>query len=213
MPNVLLRLFAEGRIDRDRLSDRAYVTQTVQDNIDLINDNRLLVRMDVEFVQSAEEALQQDRPMVAVVLIATAVEQILNAFYLEWLEPPFDHDQVTEILRRNQLAAKIGWLMTLSTERELSVALKTRITNLFDTRNTIVHYKLVGPRMGDPPSEMSSHEQLCARVDNLIANDNLLRIPEELEQELDAILLEQIPEYALALQITEQILDSLDPGT
>ena len=158
-----------------------------------------------DFAESAEDAIAADRPEVAVVLVATAVEHILNEFYREVLAPRLSDEVITEVLR-SKLHVKLGWLMTLAVGRSIPSGLGNRIKRLADLRNAFVHHKCVPFKLGNPVGE-SYYHRLVKQVRDL-GLESLHSIPRDLQNELEAILEEVDSDYQLAKE-TAKMIDAL----
>ncbi|VVB72285.1 Uncharacterised protein [uncultured archaeon] len=132
--------------------------------------------------------------MVAVVLIVTAIEQLMNVYYRNVLElRGLPQEDITKIIRRCNVDVKIDWLITLVLGHELPKDLKKSITDLVELRNSIVHYKAIpGPLEGDEDSAT----RILARIENL--GFDPLEIPLKLERTLENILEETNPDYKMS---------------
>jgi hypothetical protein len=169
--------------------------------LDVIDILRGSTRVDDQFIESAQEAVTANRPAVAVVLIATAIEHILNMFYREVLETKSDlsTEDTTNVLR-STFHTKLGWLMLLATKHNLSEELRRRIMQVTELRNAFVHYKAPIASLDD--LKQSGYDALVQQVE-AIGLENMLRIPEQLETELETIMREMWPTYKTSQEITE----------
>jgi hypothetical protein len=96
-----------------------------------------------DFLLSAHDAISANRLEVAVILLATWVENRLNLFYSETLimEHKFDFNESKKVIATNNLDNKVGFLFTLVSKLEMDSDLRKRILSLADLRNQIVHNK------------------------------------------------------------------------
>ncbi len=205
MPNILFTLLAEQQIDRDRISDHAYVWSVVLENLDMLDDLETVSVIDEEFVKAAKEAADTERVFVALVLIATAIEHKINHFYREILERKYalERDEVTHAIRSNA-ESKIGWLFSLVSGGELSGDLKKRIQQVQQWRNSLVHYKAVPYHVNDVRyADRISGEIREAGI------EKILKLPIELEEELNRVRLETIPLLEEAHRLADAILQEL----
>lgn len=143
---IVLELIREGTLDRARVNDRGYILQMVTANIVPCADNASFIfTLHDEFLEAAREAVTAGRRPVAIVLLATAIEQGVNVFYRLALgtvrnAPETD---ITEVIRGSNIRPKLGWLMRLASGSELDECLINRVVKLMERRNQIVHYKAV----------------------------------------------------------------------
>jgi len=190
MVDIIRVLLAKNLIDKDKLTEKEYVFQVIKTNQEIFDEVNILLRLHDDFVESAREALAVNRPEVAVVLIATAIEQITNLFYREVLEEDrrFTQDEITEIIRTTNINAKISWLLGLVADFVLDVlpedSLQKDILKLMELRNQIVHYKAVPLLISKgQPSEFPIKQRIRE-----YGYEKMLEIPNQLSESLDVAL-------------------------
>lgn len=209
LPAMIENLLRRGMLDRDRLSDLAYVHSVIKQNSEIILDSYSVTRIDDEFIESAQEALAQGRKLAALVLIATSIEHIINLFYRQVLETKLGDDVITEVIR-NSIHAKLGWISSLITTRQIPPQLVIRIKSLMDLRNTIVHYKAEPAHIDD--DKRGSYNFINYQINNIDFVE-LFALPSELETELDKIIEEMIPERKIAREAASVLLSSENNST
>jgi hypothetical protein len=142
-PSLLRIAINSELIDINRLSEADYIISVMRDNFNLIIEN-LAIHDNVnnDFLLSAHDAISANRLEVAVILLATWVENRLNLFYSEaLLEHEFGFDDSKKLISTNNLDNKVGSLFTLVSKLEMDSNLRKRILSLADLRNQIVHNK------------------------------------------------------------------------
>jgi hypothetical protein len=144
LPSLLKFAISSELISTDRLLEADYIISVVQDNLDLIVESMISFdQVNDDFLLSAHDAISANRLEVAVILLATWVENRLNLFYSEALimEHKFDFNESKKVIATNNLDNKVGFLFTLVSKLEMDSDLRKRILSLADLRNQIVHNK------------------------------------------------------------------------
>jgi hypothetical protein len=207
LPVVIRNLVADGRLDVNKLDDREYVDKVLAQNENILDELTAIVEVHGDFLISAKEAINANRPEVAVVLIATAIEQIVNTFYREVLAEKgyLTADEITEIIRTTNMNAKLGWLLAIVADFSLDILpehrLQKDILSLMELRNQIVHYKAV-------PKSLWSETPIPQRIQDY-GFDKMLEIPEQLLGSLDAALNNvraKQPDYLSILKAVEKLI-------
>jgi hypothetical protein len=73
------------------------------------------------FIEFAKDAIDKKEPMIALVLLATAVEQIINCYYRFFLQYRcVPEEDIIQVIRRNNIDSKIRWLMPIILRCELN---------------------------------------------------------------------------------------------
>ncbi len=134
LPSIIEILLRRGKLDTNRLDDRNYIHDIIRQNPEIFESLTWTTAIDDQFLASAREAISANRPVVAIVLVATAIEHRVNFFYRNVLEvhTGLSKQEATEIIRSN-INIKIGWLMSVVTGYELSNDLKSKIKPKFRT--------------------------------------------------------------------------------
>lgn len=142
-PSLLRIAINSGLISTDRLSEANYIISVMRDNIDLIFDDWAIHdNVNNDFLLSAHDAIAANRLEIAVILLATWVENRLNLFYSEALiEHEFDFNDSKKVISTNNLDNKVGVLFTLVSKLEMDSNSRKTILSLADLRNQIVHNK------------------------------------------------------------------------
>lgn len=84
MPSILRELLNQKRIDPEKRYDPSYLWNEVLNNKNIFADFKVATQIHDEFIEVAEYAIENNKPLVAITLLATAVEHLLNLYYGEW---------------------------------------------------------------------------------------------------------------------------------
>jgi HEPN domain-containing protein len=209
LPGFVFRLLQLGRIDKERSGDPEYLWSVLLDDAnirDIAQEYEFVIRIDDQFLDMAKEAIDSNKHAVAVVLIATAVEHLVNIFYRmlgdhKGLSP----EVITQVIRTHNIHTKISWLMSLTVQRELSQELKSRINNLIELRNALIHYKAIPSRW--IIGYEGSYQKIIRALKNTDFGD-LLALPHDLENAIVSILDDLFPERQVAEDISKIMLNS-----
>lgn len=199
-PSLLQMLLLDEKLDRSRLSDISYVKAVLDENFEeLIKEVEIRISLENDLLLSAKEAIQADRPEVAIILMATAIEHKLNEFLRDVLQVRLPDEVITEAVRSN-MPAKMGWLMILASEHNISDELRTKIQKITRLRNNIVHYKSV-------PKSLIYEKNPFATVNGIesLDRDSLLKILDDLEDELEIIRQNILPDYKLSHELAKML--------
>ena len=199
MPHLIYSLLQSKVAEPDRILDVDYlqdlwISGAVTDAVYRVVPINIL---DKEFIDSAKEALDKDRKLAAIILIATAIEHRINVFYRLFLGARLPDHMITDIIR-SSFHAKSNWLMILASEVEIPENLNKRLKLLIDTRNSIIHYKAI-PDWPKPASIQDSFEKQLQEV----VSKNLLGLPDELQVFLDSVVDKNDPYRKMALDAWE----------
>ena len=201
---ILARLFLKQEIDETRTDDLEYVWSLVIQNLDSLEEIPFIRhRLDDEFLESAKEAAEAGRVSVVVVLVATVIEHRLNVFYRDILEDysGLSINEATEAIRSN-VSTKLGWLFHAITRDQISEDLAKQIKQVFDLRNAFVHFKSIMVPLG----EKDKSEELVKKV-NDIGLENILNLPDKLDDELDEKVAKLLPAYEKAYNLAEALVN------
>lgn len=204
VPGILIQLLLNGMIDKSKISDPDYLwSKVMDDKSDILRDIFYIINAHRDFLEVAKIALDTNKQMVAVVLISTAIEHILNGHYRYFMRlSRFNDDDITKVIKNNNFDDKTGWLMTLIFKTELERNLKRNIKNLIDIRNAIIHYKAVPFTLDDAIDDsIDSHSIIKNQIKNL--DFDMLAIPEELEEALSDQLIKLNPDLNLVDEMME----------
>jgi uncharacterized protein YutE (UPF0331/DUF86 family) len=159
-------------------------------------------RFDNQLIEAARDAIKQERIPVAIILVATSIEHVVNIFYREILEKRYklSSDEATDAIRSN-FQTKLSWLLKILSNHEISEELRKRVKQIIDLRNALVHYKALGSRFDEVDKVDSLVEQA-----KKIGLEVILNTPSDLESELASMLEAIFPEYELADRITESLV-------
>ncbi len=208
--SLLHRLLLRNLISVEELNDSEKVQQVIEANRDILKEDTWIYLVHDKFIRYAKEAFEKKDNEVGVVLLATAIEQIVNSTYREMLQIKglFSDNEITEIIRNNNIAPKLTWLLTLVSdyEYELDDDFKNKVLKLMEVRNQIIHYKAI-PRT---TSEIDNDSSQFEKTINSINADEVINIPDELLDFLDDVLEymveSNIPEYNTAKEAIERIM-------
>lgn len=151
MKIVLSGLIHRGLINPEMENDRNYLWGIVNDNLEIIDDLQMVANIHKPFVNYAKDAFSKKDNQVGIVLLATSIEQIINTNYRLILGlHNFSNDEITIIIKTTNYDAKLSWLFKLATNTEFPKGLKKKIQEVFETRNSIIHYKAMPTPIYDP---------------------------------------------------------------
>jgi hypothetical protein len=203
-------LIDSGELDLDIAQDLQYLHDLVWAKLDdVIPEMNLTLLVHVDFIEVATHAVDANKPQVALVLIATAIEQILNAGTRWLLEESkgLSTRQATEVIRRTNIHAKLTWLSELIAPHPLDENLRRRILWIMQIRNAIVHYKAVPFRI----DETSTWDEFGARLGQLDFVD-LMEIPGRLEMFFESAREETDPTRTLARELADKLIAWMGHG-
>lgn len=168
-PSLLRSAINSGLISTDRLSEADYIMSVMRDNIDLLfDDGAIHEDVNNDFLLSAHDAIDSNRLEVAVVLLATWVENRLNLFYSQALiEHEFGLNDSKKVISTNNLDNKVGVLFTLVSKLEMDSDLRKRILSLADLRNQIVHNKAQPEIINGKIVSASSNTKIREQVEQI----------------------------------------------
>jgi hypothetical protein len=209
LPHILAQLIEKGMIDDKRSSDTDYLWRIVEENIfdsDLISDPPVIFMFDDRFIEIARYAIETEKPEVGIVLIMVAVEHTLNRCYRDFLaKRGISGKDAREIIRMSGLAAKVGWLLKLSTGKELPKGLRKKILNLAEVRNSIVHYKATPVELIHADKTTKGWNTIKKRLNDLDM-DCVLSTPSELKELLEKIYDSLDSNYQRAREMTHLMI-------
>jgi hypothetical protein len=209
LPNILLQLVLNNKIDKAKIYDRNYLFSKVKDfSREIGGDNIFyIVESHKEFIDAANDAIKTNKNRIAIILIATAIENILNVEYSFLLRlRNFSNNDIYDIIRGNQIPAKIGWLMKLVFEIELEERFKKKILKITEIRNAIIHYKARPFTLSDEEDINScSSDDIEGKIKRI--DFDILSIPEELDKKLRAQKYILYPDLNLVIEMMNSIYD------
>jgi len=210
MPAVLHALLTAGKLEEERLTDLQYLLEVLEEHNDVvedvINNTPVRFRIDETFLAEADDAIQKNRPLVAVVLIATAVEHQLNLFLrdvMEWLSD-VSESEIRDALRSTSVWAKIGWLFHVLAECQMPTPLRSSILRLSNLRNAIVHHKFPHYVFGDMGARPYLVKDLKNQIDD-IGLEKIRQLPTELEEFLEMTRRSKWPSYEAIQEATKRL--------
>ena len=158
------------------------------------------------FLKWSKKALDEGENFVAIVLIATALEQDLNTCYrFLFREAGLGDEVITKIIKNHNIDSKLTWLLKVAAQTQLDEELRKKVMLIFDIRNSIVHYKAVPSRLEE---DVGSFEKINLELQKL-REMNLLELYEQFYSELEKLSSPKDKDWELSLQIAERILTDL----
>ena len=209
-PQILYSLLKTGDLDRERLDDYEYVWSIIDSHLDsmITNEMKVIVHLEGGFLEFARHAFVANKPEVAIVLVATAIEHTVNAFFRDLLDlQQIPEYLIVEILKNNNIRDKLGWLLFLLTRQEIRQGLRNRILHLFDVRNAIVHMKFRSRELGTIKSGELRYPISDVRDMDI---DEVVSLVSDVEQELNNIHKAIDPDLRLAEDISCAVNQWLD---
>lgn len=177
---ILLKMLKNNLIDLEKANDGMYLWGVIQEKMPEITPE-IFILLHKDFLEVAKYCVENGKHPTAIILVATAIEHVTNIFYRSLLSHKGLLDaQITEIVRRNNIEAKLGWLLTVTCNATLPDDLLNNIKEIIELRNALVHYKAIPEKMD---VESGSWENIKPKVDK-IDYEQLLDIPDELDYAL-----------------------------
>jgi hypothetical protein len=206
MPSVLREMLNQDLINPDERLNREYLWDVVHSNKEVLEAVKVTTQIHDGFIEIVEYAISSDNPQVAVVLLATVVEHLLNLYYGERLTiQGLSKKDVTQIIRAHSIDAKTGWLIPLTGQFEFPDELRKRLLKLAELRNCIVHYKGLPSKL----DEEDSYRTIKAEIERIDFNE-LLASVSELESLLESVLDSVDPNRRLAREMAGIMFEGLD---
>ena len=208
LPNIILKMILLNRIDKTKIHDRDYILSKLVEYNREAGSNNVFYHIEAheEFIDAARNAVKSNNHRLAILLAATSIENILNIEYSIILKlRNFSNKDIKDVMRGNQIRAKIGWLMKLVLQMELDNDFKEKILRIIELRNEVVHYKALPFALGDEIWKSSSND-IEEKIENI--DFDLISIPEELNKKLNAQNYILYPE----LDLVDDIMDVIFGG-
>jgi len=202
---VLREMVSRGLIDPGRIDEPEYLWPTIlTHHNEIVPDIEMQVAIHDYFLDVAKYAIDTEQPAVAVVLVATAIEHILNLHYRDLLtRKGLDEKEIKAVIRGCSMEAKTGWLMALVGLPPLANDLKKRIARVVELRNCVVHYKAQPTRLG---AFEGGWDRLKQRLDEL-DYDDLLDLPDDLEDVMSCALINTDRDLQLAVKVYQTAIE------
>jgi len=202
---IVLRMLKNNLIDLGKTQDRIYLWGVVKENVrEMAYGVEIFTVLHQDFIDVAEYCIENGKEHTAIILIATSIEHIMNMFYRNLL--PYkgvSETQITDIVKKSNLDAKLGWLMNVTSNASLPDNLLAQIREVSELRNAIVHYKAIPDKLD---IEFGSWENIKDRIDKM-DYDDLVGLPYELEHALMEILEQIDPMRKIASEIWHTLFD------
>ena len=108
VPSILIQLLMHGNIDKEKISDSEYLWSKVKyERSNLASDIFCIVTFHEEFLEVAKKSLDEGKNEAAIVLIATAIEHVLNINYRQIMKfRRFSDEDITKIIKNNNFEDK-----------------------------------------------------------------------------------------------------------
>jgi hypothetical protein len=196
LPHMMRALVEKGVVTERSLKNPGRLSSLFLRHIKTATEDfSILIALHGNFAADAYELWGRGKRLPAIVLFATAIEQLLNShFRLSFLAQRFTNEEITQIIRSQTLDAKLTWLLKVSDRQRLPPALAKRLRIVFEVRNSIVHYKAVP---GHPDRGDDSLDAIERRIKDL-GRISFRRDIESLERILNSALLVSAPMFQLA---------------
>lgn len=142
-PSLVYPLVKAGILRREHVENFDYVRRTLYRRKKFaLKRMRIGVAIEHTFVDQAEASWKDGHKEVAVVLLATALEQALNGVLRILIElRGIDPEHTTELIRSHNTVPKLTWFFEMFSSSKLPTALRREAQRIFEIRNAIVHYK------------------------------------------------------------------------
>jgi hypothetical protein len=207
-PPILVQLILNDKIDKAKIGDRDYLLSKIKNYSEEVGSENVffVVTIYEEFIEAAKDAIKADRCEVAIILISTAIEHILNINYSYIMRfRKISDDDIYRVIRRSNFTDKVGWLLVLIFNMKLDENLLKDIMAINDIRNAIIHFKSVPATFADieDADSLSKIKNDIQRI-NL---DNMLMMPKKLDDLLMAQTFSLFPDLLLIKEIMSTILE------
>jgi hypothetical protein len=200
---ILLKMLNNNLIDLEKADDPMYLWGVAGEKMLEITPE-FFILLHKDFLEVAQYCVENDKQPTAIILVATAIEHVTNIFYRSLLSHKGLPDaQITEIVKRNNIEAKLGWLLTVTSNATLPDYLLNNIKEIIELRNALVHYKAI-PEKWDVKS--GSWENIKPKIDK-IDYEQLLDIPDELDYALMEILEDIDPSRKIARKLWHTMIN------
>ena len=204
----MLSLVRQKIIRAEHLESGAKLLETFTKNIGkAVEQMEWTVAIEQEFIDEAIVNWNKNKKLIAIVLYAAAIEQLVNQMYAVMLKAHgLENDEIEKIVRSLNIEPKMSWLLKLVTKKEFPKALAKRLRIIFELRNSIVHYKGI---RAHPDAKMDSYSKIENQLGQL-KRFSLSRDFRLLQQTLWKILLEKDPDFDLSIKASELLLSLRD---
>ncbi len=210
IPLILEKLLAKGLIDINRIDDHKYLNKIIRQSIEapelavekgnqeyIVEGIELTVTFHQDFIEIAEYAIENGKLCVAVILLATTIEHILNIYLRIILSNRgLPSEEITRTIRRSNFHSKIEEFISISDKSSFPENVQEQVKQLIRIRNAIVHYKAVPLEIGNNGENKGSEGYIEEEIEKLNF-DKLLKLPNQLENIFQTILHKMNPKYEL----------------
>lgn len=203
LPYIVHHLLKKGKFKGVNLKSPSKLLKVYDDNLENCM-TELEVPMDISnrFIVWAQKAYNEDEKFVAIVLVATAMEQELNKCYRFILrEEGLLYEEITEVIRKHNIEPKITWLLKLIGKIELDDNLRKNVLEIFSIRNSIIHYKSIFTKFDQ---DTGSHEKINLAIKRIEKID-IFHLYEEFYVKLYEICFLRNKDWTRAIQIAQKI--------
>jgi len=166
LPSIILPLIRSGHLTAEHLLEPAVARKIVARRTRFaIKRMQWCVAPEIGFSQSADKLWKQNDKTEAIVLLAVALEQCVNSCLRLALEAKGNSSaHVTELIRTQNIDPKLTWFFELSSGVRFPKQLRKRTKQIFDIRNSIVHFKCV---FAHPDTEEDSYSKVMKEIKSL----------------------------------------------
>jgi hypothetical protein len=142
-PSLVYPLVKAGILRREHAADFDHVRRILYRKRKFaIKRMRMGVAIELTFVDQAEASWKNGHKEVAIVLLATALEQALNGVLRSLIElRGIDPAHTTELIRSHNTVPKLTWFFEMFSGSKLPETMRREVQRIFEIRNAIVHYK------------------------------------------------------------------------
>jgi hypothetical protein len=203
---VILKMLDNKLIDPKKSNDRVYLWGVVHNNLrDILKPGfEVTIVIHNEFIEIAKYCLEIQKYTTALVLIATALEHVINLYYRNLLsDKGLPERQITDIIKKSNVDAKLGWMLLITSNTTIPTDLHKDITKIFELRNAIVHHKYVPEKMDVEEGSWGDIEPGIKKLDF----SKFIEIPEELDEILTQCLCKLTPNRGIAFEMWRVMFD------
>lgn len=204
LPRVVMHLMNKGLITDKMLEKPDELKQAIRKHLKTaLRKITIQISLHEQFSNEAFRLWDEGKKYPAIVLFATAAEQVINTYYRHaFLASGLSHEEITAVIRSQSIDAKLSWLMKLATKTLFPQALGKRLRIVFEIRNSIVHYKAV-------PSPVDGEEGSYHAIEKRLKQIGRLSLRRDfglLTKFLNGALLSHVPSLEVAHRIALKLL-------
>ena len=206
LPHMVHYLVKKGKYKNADLNSQLQLVKILVENANECPEIDAIISVGQDFVEWSKRAVDEGDYFVAVVLIATALEQELNICYrFLFREDGLADEEITRIIKNHNIDSKLTWLLKVAARTQLDEELRKKVKLIFDTRNSIIHYKAVPSKLGQDVGSFDKIELELQKVREI----DLVDLYKQFSDELRKLTLPKDKDWELSIEIAQKIWTSV----